>query len=104
MHPHFGFSFVTPARELLWKVSSGPRSEKVARLCPKSTKTKWSSLFFSVYSSCSIASTKIGSVVDLPGLNPIEFSPIHSSQPGFNHPLPKLHSMDSIVVAFRVTT
>ena len=33
MHPHFGFSFVTPARELLWKVSSGPRSEKVARLC-----------------------------------------------------------------------
>ena len=32
MHPHFGFSFVTPARELLWKVSSGPRSEKVARL------------------------------------------------------------------------
>ena len=35
MHPHFGFSFVTPARELLWKVSSGPRSEKVARLWPK---------------------------------------------------------------------
>ena len=33
MHPHFGFSFVTPARELLWQVSSGPRSEKVARLC-----------------------------------------------------------------------
>ena len=32
MHPHFGFSFVSPARELLWKVSSGPRSEKVARL------------------------------------------------------------------------
>ena len=32
MHPHFGVSFVTPARELLWKVSSGPRSEKVARL------------------------------------------------------------------------
>ena len=32
MHPHFVFSFVTPARELLWKVSSGPRSEKVARL------------------------------------------------------------------------
>ena len=35
MHPHFGFSFVTPARELLWKVSSGPRSEKVARLCAR---------------------------------------------------------------------
>ena len=33
MQPHFGFSFVTPARELLWKLSSGPRSEKVARLC-----------------------------------------------------------------------
>ena len=35
MQPHFGFSFVTPARELLWKLSSGPRSEKVARLCFK---------------------------------------------------------------------
>ena len=33
MHPHVGVSFVTPARELLWKVSSGPRSEMVARLC-----------------------------------------------------------------------
>ena len=40
MHPPFWFSFVTPARELLWKVSSGPRSEKVARLCPRCLKNE----------------------------------------------------------------
>ena len=39
MYPHFGFSIVTPAHELLWKVSSGPRSEKVARLCVRRYRT-----------------------------------------------------------------
>ena len=38
MHPHFGLSLVTPARELLWKVSSGPSSGKVARLCARHNK------------------------------------------------------------------
>ena len=35
-----------------------------------SLKTTWSSLFFSLYFSCSILNANIGSVVDFPGLNP----------------------------------
>ena len=35
-----------------------------------STKTTWSSLFLSLYFSCSILNANIGSVVNLPGLNP----------------------------------
>ena len=33
-------------------------------------KTMWICLFFSLYFSCSILNANIGSVVDLPGLNP----------------------------------
>ena len=46
--------------------SLGTRSYAFSR----STKTMWSSLFFSLYFSCSILNANIGSVVDLPGLNP----------------------------------
>ena len=37
IHPHLVFSFITPAHELLRKVSSDPRSEKVARPCLRRT-------------------------------------------------------------------
>ena len=45
--------------------SLGTRSYAFSR----STKIMWSSLFFSLYFSCSILNANIGSVVDLPGLN-----------------------------------
>ena len=52
------------------------RLHHISSLCTRSyafsrsTKTMWNSLFFSLYFSCCILNANIGSVVDLPGLNP----------------------------------
>ena len=57
-----GFSFVTPAHGLLQKVSSGPRSEKVARPCSIATASQFETIFYHPLFHCKISpiSLKLG--------------------------------------------
>ena len=106
-----GFDSPQPSGTLVFRrlhhISSlGNRSYAFSR----STKSTLSSFSLFRYFSCSILNAKIGSVVDLPGLNP-NFFCNHSclSQSGFYQSFPWLHIMahqfdNSVVVAIQYIT